>query len=546
MTATVLIIAAVGLAALAVAYANMAGAIADRLRLSFQQREEDGTLIGGTASQGALTLDVIPTAADDMTIGSVVYTFVAAVTGDNEIALGALFTDTQDNILGAINGNAGIPGTDYSANLGAHPDVTIAAFAANIAIITAKVPGVAGDLIVTTETFTPATDLFDGATLGITTAGAAPTGDFTRLPITSESLSQVTETVDSLLLRDDRQIRDHIRSGLSGEGDLAYEFIAQVYDTLMKSALQSVEFTEKLADLAVSTIEAIATDTFRSSVDHAFANLAVGSFIRTVGFADPANNGFFRVLTVGDGGGGFNNEITVEGGTLVSEAAGAAVTFEFGEYITNGTRLTKFDFEKEFTDLTAEFEFADGYIPNAFSMDITADAILTGTFGFMGQKAVSAAITAVTGTLTDPPANPVLNAVDDVLSIREGGLPTTNIFEASAFGFVVANNLRPRRVIADVEPESFGSGTFNLTGTLQAFFQSKVILDKYLNFTESELFVFFEDADGKVYIFEIPRIKYDTGLRVAGGQNTDIIADLTWSAFRDDVKGFTLRIHRII
>lgn len=547
MATFVIIIIAAALALLALA---AAGADANRMRLSFQEREEDGTLIGGVASQGTLTVDVLPTDGDDMTIGATTYVFKDSLTGGgvlDEIKIAAAdLPGTQANILGAINGNSGLPGTDYSAGQPAHPDVTIAAFAADDAVITAKVPGVAGDLIATTETFAAGTNVFDAATLGTTTAGAAPTGEFTRLPIVSESLAQSTESANSTILRDDRQVRDVVRTGIMAEGDVGYEFISQVLDPFFEAALQSVAFTEKLADLAVSTIEAIATDTFRSSVDHAFAGLSVGSFIRTTGFADPANNGFFRVTAVGDGGGGFNNELTVEGGVLVTEAAGASVTFEFGEYITNGVRVKKFDFEKEYTDLAASesFAFLDGMLVNAMSIDFAADQIITGSIGFMGQKEVSAAVTAATVSLTEPPENPVLNAVDDVLEIREGGL-TSPAFETVALGIAIGDNLRARKIIGLVTPESFGSGTFDLTGTLQAFFETKAILDKYLAFTESELFVFVEDADGIVYVFEIPRVKYTTGTRVAGGQNTDILADLAFSAFRDDVKGFTLRIHRI-
>jgi hypothetical protein len=132
-----------------------------------------------------------------------------------------------------------------------------------------------------------------------------------------------------------------------------------------------------------------------------------------------------------------------------------------------------------------------------------------------------------------------------VLDIREGGLGTAASFEAISLGLSIGDNLRARKIIGTVTPESFGSGTFDLTGTLTAFFETKAILDKYLAFTESELWAFIEDADGIVYVIEIPRVKYTTGARVASGQNTDIIADLAFSAFRDDVKGYTLRIHRI-
>jgi hypothetical protein len=43
-------------------------------------------------------------------------------------------------------------------------------------ILTAITPGAAGDAIATTETFGPASDIFDAATLGTTRAGADSSG----------------------------------------------------------------------------------------------------------------------------------------------------------------------------------------------------------------------------------------------------------------------------------------------------------------------------------------------------------------------------------
>jgi hypothetical protein len=52
-----------------------------------------------------------------------------------------------------------------------HPTVTIAAFAGDDAVLTAKTPGLASDSIATTETFAAGTNIFDDTTLGTTRAG---------------------------------------------------------------------------------------------------------------------------------------------------------------------------------------------------------------------------------------------------------------------------------------------------------------------------------------------------------------------------------------
>jgi len=132
--------------------------------------------VAATASQGTLTMDVIPADTNTVTIDAKVYTFqTVLLVGDGNVAIGANVGESQVNLVAAINLD-GVEGVNYGAGMTKHPTVSIGDFAANDAILTANTPGVAGDTIATTETFTPVTDIFDGATLGTTRAGADYSG----------------------------------------------------------------------------------------------------------------------------------------------------------------------------------------------------------------------------------------------------------------------------------------------------------------------------------------------------------------------------------
>lgn len=117
------------------------------------------------AAQGTLTVDTQPTATNTMTIGTTVYTFRAPADTDvaGEISIGTDLATAQAAIVAAINGTDGINSP--------HPLVSAAAFSGNNCVITALRGGTAGNAIATTETFTAATNIFDAATLGTTTAG---------------------------------------------------------------------------------------------------------------------------------------------------------------------------------------------------------------------------------------------------------------------------------------------------------------------------------------------------------------------------------------
>ena len=132
----------------------------------------DWSSFNGTAAQGTLTVDKQPTDTDTMTIDAKVYTFQTVLTDvDGNIEIGASLAVTQTNILNAIN-LTGTPGVGYAASMTIHPTVSATAFAANDMVLTAKVGGSNTNTIVTTETFTAGTNVFDAVTLGTTRRGA--------------------------------------------------------------------------------------------------------------------------------------------------------------------------------------------------------------------------------------------------------------------------------------------------------------------------------------------------------------------------------------
>jgi hypothetical protein len=143
--------------------------------------------IEGVKASGTLTVDTLPTANDTMTIGPKVYTFkaVAAVDGEIAIAAGDLAT-TKTNIVAAINGSSG-PNDP-------NPVATAAAFIGDDCVITARLPGTGGNAIVSTETFTAGTNVFDAAVLGTTVAGSHARG--TAVAATSKIAIETLEWSD--------------------------------------------------------------------------------------------------------------------------------------------------------------------------------------------------------------------------------------------------------------------------------------------------------------------------------------------------------------
>lgn len=151
---------------------------------------------GGTteASQGTLTMDTQPTAGDTTTIGIAgdlkVFTWVALGTADadGEIDIGANVAAAKVNFVAAING------TDAQNTASLY--VSAAAFAGDDCVLTALVGGTVGDNIITTETFTAGTNVFDAGTLGTTNAGVdCPASEAVTALVAAEVASGTAEVV---------------------------------------------------------------------------------------------------------------------------------------------------------------------------------------------------------------------------------------------------------------------------------------------------------------------------------------------------------------
>jgi len=176
-------------------------------------------------------------------------------------------------------------------------------------------------------------------------------------------------------------------------------------------------------------------------------------------------------------------------------------------------------------------------------MDLPTKGILTGTFNLLGKRSQSSTATGGTGSNTAAAQNTVQTGVDNVLSILEG--PTYLPQITASAGWQIANNLRARNVLGALGPTSMGTGSIALSGTHTSYYTDKAIIDKAINQTQSALaYVLQESAGVRATVFDFPAIKYANGKRVAGGKDQDVMAEMSWTAFRNSTENKTFRITR--
>lgn len=370
------------------------------------------------------------------------------------------------------------------------------------------------------------------------TTPATPTMKYLRF--TGEGLKADTATVKSQEIRSDRQVPDVIRTSLSASGDINGEFSYGMWDDWLEAVLLSAAWSSpvNVAGLTL-TVAASAGTITRSAGDFVSAGFVANMYVLLSGFTNAVNNSYFKVTNV------TTTVLTVQqvsaSTRLVNEVSGAAAcTANQGAQIVNGIAFKSYTIERQYTDISTEFAGFVGMSPDAFNMNVTKDGIITNSFGFMGKKELPSYSATLATTTNAAPTNDVMNAVDDVKCVLEGGGVQYDITDMT---FSLKNNLRTRLQVGTLGAISIGTGTFDCSGTHRAYFQSKTIMDKYLSFTATNMAIAMLKS-GKGYVFDFPRIKYTSGQRVAGGINQDVIADMAWMAMRDPTEGITMRIQR--
>lgn len=144
-------------------------------------------------------------AAETVTIGSTVYTFKDTLGAAYDVKIGASASDTIDNLIAAINYDAG-EGSLYGTGTEIHPDVSAAAGAGDTMDLSAKVGGTAGNSIATTETMSAGSfgggTLSGGAALETVTLGAT-TYTFQTTLVDSPNYVKIgataSDTIDNLI-----------------------------------------------------------------------------------------------------------------------------------------------------------------------------------------------------------------------------------------------------------------------------------------------------------------------------------------------------------
>ena len=246
------------------------------------------------------------------------------------------------------------------------------------------------------------------------------------------------------------------------------------------------------------------------------------------------------VRTDASASGDLNFELTY--GTFDDLLEGVMCGTFSSDTLKNGTTTKTFTIEKHFgAGVTNPFHVYKGMQTSSMNLSLSAGDMVTGSFSFLGKEATTGTSKQASGAIAAANANPVMNAVNNVASISEGGSAYGD--KVMSLDLTVENNLRVRNAIGTLGASSIGLGQFVVTGSMSVYFQSSAVYNKFLAGTDSSLAFQLNDGSNS-YTITLPSVEYTAGNVTAGSTNADVMAEMEFQAKYNASEACTMKIVR--
>lgn len=231
-----------------------------------------------------------------------------------------------------------------------------------------------------------------------------------------------------------------------------------------------------------------------------------GDIVRTTGFSVTGNNADWRVTAVDTL---LLTVVATSDGTSTptSETLGGSKDIALpGKRIDVGTDLCTVLIERAFADI-AQYQVFNGVAYDQWQLTVEPESIINGTFNLLGMSAAALASSQVgNSNPLGSSGNSPFAAFDG--EIYEGG---SRIAVATSLDFTLSRNRSLNPVIGSrFSPDVF-EGTAQVAGNLTAYFENATLFNKFVNETESSIWLRFDDPNDSTQFFNIvfPRVKYN-------------------------------------
>lgn len=214
--------------------------------------------------------------------------------------------------------------------------------------------------------------------------------------------------------------------------------------------------------------------------------------------------------------------------------------------LKNGTTQKSFTFE-ETLDLGAgakSFSRFDGCMISQMSLAIAARAAITGSMTIMGQNETLDTAIVTGATYAAAGTTPISTSSANVANLSVTGITAQP--KVRSLNFDINNNLRTRPVVGSLYTDSFGSGRCEVTGTLEAYFETNELYAAVLAHGSGAVSFTVGNSTGNKYTFSLPKIIFGNGERRPGGNSDDVMVSIPFRAVYDTATAATIQITRAV
>jgi|GEM_PF-3733280 len=337
---------------------------------------------------------------------------------------------------------------------------------------------------------------------------------------------------DSEEVRSDRQLANLPKVGEDASGRFDAELSMRALNDFFAACLGTTWSTVSPGAITCA-ITAGGTQTIvAASGLSVFAN---ARYIKVAGAANSGNNGIKKIVSVTD------TTITLAASSLTTNEASPSLTLT-AKYARVGQTLTSFMVEQRFVAMdngSDRFKRLSGVGVNEISLDIAAKSRVKATVSMMAASGAYAATTSGDGSPLAKTALPLITTNANVATIYRGGVAI--VVPVQSLPLTIKNNLRPRPALATQNTLEFGLNEFDVTGTINAYFTKKDLVDEVIAGTSSALEFALNDAGGKVLSFYLPLVKLTAGEPNPSNKNSDVMTALTFRGLgSDSAKAFQI------
>jgi hypothetical protein len=364
------------------------------------------------------------------------------------------------------------------------------------------------------------------------TPGTTPASGFKVLRnLGGNGIVVAKQTLNSAEYRSDRALTAVRHGNKAPTLDIPFELSYTSHDDMLSAALfANWAVAYNLTGLS-ATVDATDKTITVALASFITSGVKVGDKITTTGFEAAGNNGTFvvsnvaaTVLTIA----------TATGLVNVTDDTGVAITTD--RYVLKQGSTAKYiSFEEGFTDI-AQYQIMAGSLCNGMTLNIAPNAMVTGSFNFLGLSA-----SAFSGSSVDSPDAAATTQPFDSFtgSLKEND---NAIATVTALNINLQNGLEHYFALFDADPYKIGTGRANVSGSLSVFFENATLAAKFLGETASSLECALTDLAGNTLTIKIPALKY-TGATKNMTEN-NVLIDLPFQAYYDATEATALRIDR--